>query len=149
MAEPFEQRLYTLIERHQHTTPENLARFRALGDAAWVVADLGCDHQIGFYLDDIQSLMRVYGVRPPVEQATSPFWWLWPDKCLVYRDFTIAELKEVIRTKTWPDDAYSWEEVGVGQKVASLSVMLVLVALILGLLGLGAWWLSHWFQGAG
>lgn len=148
MAEVFEQKLYALIERHRHTTPEALARFRALGDDAWVVGDLGSEHQVGFYLDDIQSLLRSYGVLPPAEQSASPFWWLWPDRCLVYRDFTVGELKTLIRTRIWPDDAYSWEEVGFGQKLASLSVMLVLVALILGLLGLGAWWLLHWLKGS-
>ena len=146
MPETFEQKLYALIERHQHTTPENLERFRALGDAAWVVGDLGSERQIGFYLDDIQSLLRAYGVKPPAEQAASPFWWLWPDKCLVYRDFTVGELKTLIRTRVWPDDAYSWEAVDLGQKLASLSVMLVLVALILGLLALGAWWLLRWLS---
>ncbi|MDI7774200.1 hypothetical protein [Asticcacaulis sp. EMRT-3] len=144
MAEPFEQRLYALIERHQHCSPEALENFRALGDDAFVVGDLGGEHQIGFYLDDVQRLLKSYGVEPPIEQKASPFWWLWPDKCLVYRDFTIGELKALIRTGIWPDDAYEWEEVSLGQKLASLSVMLVLLVLVLGLLGLGVWWIAHW-----
>lgn len=145
-AAGFDDRLYALIERHEHTTPEHLARFRALGDAAWVVGDLGSDNHIDFYLDDIQRLLRSYGVTPPVEQTASPFWWLWPDKCLVYRDFTVGELKTLIRTRVWPEDAFTWEEVGLAQKLASLSVMLVLAVLILALLALGAWWIGHWLS---
>ncbi|MGA9657642.1 MAG: hypothetical protein WBQ60_00875 [Asticcacaulis sp.] len=136
----FEARLYDLIERHQHTTTEGLEHFKSLGDDAFVVGDLGGTHQIGFYLDDIQKLLRSYGVLPPVEQKASPFWWLWPDTCLVYRDFTIGELKSLIATKTWPDDAYSFEKNTLTQKLTSLAVMLITVGLIVGIVALLGYW---------
>ena len=141
----FDTKLYDIIERHQHATPEVLERFKALGDDAWVVEDLGCD-SIAFYLDDIQKLLKSCGVLSPEEQKVSPFWWLWPDTCLVYRDFTVGELKELVRTKVWPPDAYSYEPVSLTQKIMSLSVMLVLGGLILGIIALLGFWLARWLS---
>ena len=144
MVKPLEKGLYDLLETR--LSPECLAAFKARGDDAYVLGDLDDNATTDFYIDDMLTLLAIHGVKSPAEQKVSPFWWLWPDRCLVYRDFTVGELETLIRTRVWPDDAYSWEAVDLGQKLASLSVMLVLVALILGLLALGAWWLLRWLS---
>ena len=146
MADRFQEALYAVIERHRHTSPEALERFRALGDDAWVVGDLGSDQNVAFYLDDIQKLLKSFGVSPPAEQKVSPIWWLWPDTCLIYRDFTVGELALLARTSAWPNDAYTYEKNSLAQKFMSLIVMVVLAGLALGIVALLGYWLLTWMR---
>ena len=144
MVKPFEKGLHAMLETR--LSPDALERFKARGDDAWVIGDLDDDTKTDFYIDDMLLLLKLHGVMPPAEQKVSPFWWLWPDSCLVYRDFTVGELKALAQSKVWPADAYSYEPIGLGQKIASLSVMLVLVALVVGIVALLGFWLVHWLH---
>jgi len=146
MADSFQQALYAVIERHKHCSSKDLEHFIALGDKALVVGDLGLEKNLAFYLDDIQKLLKSYGVLPPVEQGVGPFWWLWPDSCLVYRDFTVGELAELARTGIWPPDAYVLEKNSLTQKLMSLLVILVLGGLVLGILALLGFWLGRYLR---
>jgi len=145
MVKPFEKGLHDLLETR--LSPECLAAFEARGDDAWVLGDLDDDAETDFYIDDMMTLLAIHGVRPPAEQKVSPFWWLWPDKCLVYRDFTVGELKTLVKTKVWPADAYSYEPIPLTQKLTSLTVMLVLGGLMIGITALLVFWLVHWLKG--
>jgi len=144
MVKPFEKGLHDLLETR--LSPEGLAAFKAKGDDAYVIGDLDGDCETDFYIDDMLTLLAIHGVRPPAEQKVSPFWWLWPDKCLVYRDFTVGELKALVKTKAWPADSFAYEDVPVTQKITSLSVTLVFAALVICILGLLVFWAVHWLN---
>ena len=145
MVKSLERGLYDLLETR--LSPECLATFKARGDDAWVLGDLDDDSTTDFYIDDMLTLLAIHGVKPPAEQKVSPFWWLWPDKCLVYRDFTVGELKALAKSKVWPADAYSYEPIPLSQKLTSLTVMLVLAVLVIGIAALLVFWLVHWLKG--
>jgi hypothetical protein len=144
MAKSFDTRLHDLLATR--LTPEGLAAFEARGDDAWLIGDLDDDAVTDFYIDDMMTLLALYGVKPPAEQKVSPFWWLWPDKCLVYRDFTVGELKTLVETKAWPADSFTYEDVPVIQKITSLTVMLVFAALVIGIVALLVFWAVHWLN---
>ncbi|MFT4075194.1 MAG: hypothetical protein QM647_06640 [Asticcacaulis sp.] len=144
MVKPFEKGLYDLLGTR--LSPECLEAFKARGDDAYVLGDLDGDAETDFYIDDMMTLLAIHGVKPPAEERVSPFWWLWPDKCLVYRDFTVGELKALAKSKVWPADAYAYEPVPLSQKLTSLTVMLVLAGLVLGIIALLGFWLGRWLK---
>jgi hypothetical protein len=59
----------------------------------------------------------------------------------------VGELKALAKSKIWPADAYSYEPIPLSQKLTSLTVMLVLAGLVIGITALLMFWLVHWLKG--
>ena len=142
----FEEALNDLVQKTELGDIKRLEAFKAKGDAALICGDLSAEADDEFYFDNIQALVSRFGVRPEARLKEDLLWYFWPDKAVIMRDFSVGELKEVVRIGQWPEDAFTDEKCGLWTKIKSLVVTLFSVALILGgALSLGQW-LINWLK---
>lgn len=136
--EEFQNRFYALVENIEPEGKGYVEAFKAKGDAALIFSDLSEKADDEFYIDDLLNLMRAFGVATPAVKKHW-YWQAYPDNVYVLREFTLGELKAVVRAGNWPADAWTAEPVKLWKKLPNLLVLVCFGLAILGWLLCKAW----------
>ncbi len=132
MADDFEARLYALIEKS--TSRSAFELFVAKGENARLFEDLKGEAAEDL-LHDVIELLKACGLSEPPRPKHNSLNWLWPDYLIVFRDFTVGELKIMVENGAWPDDAATWSRVDLLPFMGMLALpLLVAFAVVVALL---------------
>lgn len=136
MAEDFAIALYDLIAGWD-PDPAEFHSFKAEGDQSRIFADLGSidpDDQSDMFAD-IVDLLKRYGVPEPPGNAPQPI--AMSKSIIVYRDFSVGELKSILSNCAWPQDAFTVETAGPIPPIVSLGYILagvIIIAVVIAVL---------------
>ena len=126
MADDFQTRLYALVEESITKGTGIFEAFVAKGDTAQIFDDLGKVVSTSFY-DDFLRLLSDFGLGEPVPPPRRGLQRLWTEPYFSARSFTVGELKDIVRTRQWPDDAAYWRRLGIWSGLGRFAYYLIMI----------------------